>query len=44
VTIAGAALQQRVDAAVKNAGGNVLSSQVDLHWSEAKQGYVSREL
>ena len=38
VTIAGAALQQRVVAAVKEAGGNVLSSQVDLQGSEAKQG------
>ena len=41
VTIAGAALQQRVVAAVKDAGGNVLSSQVDLQGSQAKQGYVS---
>jgi general secretion pathway protein M len=41
VTIAGAALQQRLVAAVNDAGGNVLSSQVDLQGSEAKQGYVS---
>jgi general secretion pathway protein M len=41
VTIAGAALQQRVVAAVNDAGGNVLSSQVDLQGSETKQGYVS---
>ncbi len=41
VTVAGAALQQRVVAAVKDAGGNVLSSQVDLEGSQAKQGYVS---
>ena len=41
VTVAGAALQQRVVAAVKDAGGNVLSSQVDLQGSQAKQGYVS---
>jgi general secretion pathway protein M len=41
VTLAGAALQQRIDAAVNEAGGNVLSSQVDLQGSEAKQGYVS---
>jgi general secretion pathway protein M len=40
VTIAGAALQHRVDAVVNEAGGNVLSSQVDLQGSEAKQGYV----
>jgi general secretion pathway protein M len=41
VTIAGAALQQRVVTAVRDAGGNVLSSQVDLQGSQAKQGYVS---
>ncbi len=41
VEVAGAALQQRVVAAVKEAGGNVLSSQVDLQGSQAKQGYVS---
>jgi general secretion pathway protein M len=41
VTIAGAALQQRVVAAVQAAGGNVLSSQVDLQASEAKPGHVS---
>jgi general secretion pathway protein M len=41
VTIAGAALQQRVVAAVRDAGGNVQSSQVDLQGSQAKQGYVS---
>ena len=41
VTVAGAALQQRVVAAVKDAGGNVLSSQVDLQGSQAQQGYVS---
>src|ERR1700719_4217107 len=41
VTVAGAALQQRVVAAIRDAGGNVLSSQVDLQGSQAKQGYVS---
>jgi general secretion pathway protein M len=41
VTIAGAALQQRVVAAVRDAGGNVLSSQVDLQGSQAKPGYIS---
>jgi general secretion pathway protein M len=40
VTIAGAALQQRMVAAVNDAGGNVLSSQIDLQGSETKQGYV----
>jgi general secretion pathway protein M len=39
--VAGAALQERVAAAVQAAGGNVLSSQVDLQGSEARQGYVS---
>jgi general secretion pathway protein M len=41
VEVAGAALQQRVVTAVKDVGGNVLSSQVDLQGSQAKQGYVS---
>jgi general secretion pathway protein M len=41
VTVAGAALQQRIGAAVTKVGGNVLSSQVDLEGSKAKQGYVS---
>ncbi|HXW23940.1 MAG TPA: type II secretion system protein GspM [Xanthobacteraceae bacterium] len=41
VTVAGAALQQRVTAAVTKVGGNVLSSQVDLQGTQAKQGYVS---
>jgi len=41
VTVAGAGLQQRVTGAVVKVGGNVLSSQVDLEGSKAKQGYVS---
>ncbi len=41
VTVAGAALQERVVAAVKEAGGNVLSSQIDLQGAQADQGYVS---
>ncbi|HMF06820.1 MAG TPA: type II secretion system protein GspM [Methylocella sp.] len=41
VNIAGAELEQRVVAAVRAAGGNVLSSQIDLQAIEAKQGYVS---
>ena len=41
VTVAGASLQQRVTGAVTKVGGNVLSSQVDLEGSKAKQGYVS---
>jgi general secretion pathway protein M len=41
VTVAGATLQQRVTGAVTKVGGNVLSSQVDLEGTQAKQGYVS---
>jgi general secretion pathway protein M len=41
VTVAGAALQQRVGAAVKAVGGNVLSSQIDLQGPESKKGYVN---
>lgn len=41
VTVAGASLQQRVTGAVTKVGGSVLSSQVDLENSKAKQGYVS---
>ena len=40
VTIAGAALQQRVGAAVANAGGALLSSQLDLEGPQAKDGFV----
>ena len=41
VTVAGAALLQRVTAAVTKLGGNVLSSQVDLQGSQAKAGFVT---
>jgi general secretion pathway protein M len=41
VTVAGAALLQRVAAAVTKAGGNVLSSQLDLQGPNAKAGFVS---
>jgi general secretion pathway protein M len=41
VTIAGAALQHRVVAAIEDAGGNVLSSQVDLQKFESKPGFIS---
>jgi general secretion pathway protein M len=41
VNVAGAALQQRVVAAVQDAGGNVLSSQIDLQASESRPGYVN---
>lgn len=40
VTIAGAALQERVESAVKKAGGSVLSSQVDLQGPHAAEGFV----
>jgi len=41
INVAGAALQQRVVAAVEAAEGNVLSSQIDLQGSESRPGYVS---
>ncbi len=41
VTIAGAALQQRVATAVTRVRGDVQSSQVDLQGTEAKNGFVS---
>ena len=41
VTVAGAALQQRVTGAVGKLGGNVLSSQVDLAGTLSKAGFVS---
>jgi general secretion pathway protein M len=41
VTVAGAALQQRIGNAVKSVGGNVLSSQIDLQGLDSKKGFVS---
>src|ERR1700721_870520 len=41
VTVAGAALLQRVAGAVTKAGGNVLSSQLDVQGQNAKAGFVS---
>jgi general secretion pathway protein M len=41
VTVAGAALLQRVAGAVTRVGGNVLSSQVELQGPPAKTGFVS---
>jgi general secretion pathway protein M len=41
VTVAGAALLQRVAAAVTKLGGNVLSSQLDVQGTHAKAGFVS---
>jgi general secretion pathway protein M len=40
VTVAGAALLQRVAAAVGNVGGSVQSSQVDVLGTQAKDGFV----
>ena len=40
MTVAGAALLQRVATAVTKLGGNVLSSQVELEGTEAKNGYI----
>lgn len=40
LNVAGAALLQRIGAAVRRAGGNVLSSQVDLSNARAKDGWV----
>jgi general secretion pathway protein M len=41
VTLAGAALLQRIGGAVTSAGGNVLSSQVDVQDASSKGGLVS---
>jgi general secretion pathway protein M len=41
VTVAGAALLQRVATTVTRLGGSVLSSQVDVAGPEAKNGYVN---
>jgi general secretion pathway protein M len=40
VTVAGAALLQRVGGAITRAGGNVLSSQVDLQRADSKDGWI----
>lgn len=40
ITIAGAALQQRIEQAVGKAGGALMSSQVELDGPEAKNGFV----
>jgi general secretion pathway protein M len=41
VTVAGAALLQRITAAVTRFGGNVLSSQVDLEGMRSKSGFLT---
>ena len=40
LNVAGAALLQRVASAVRDAGGSVLSSQVDLDNARAKDGWI----
>jgi general secretion pathway protein M len=40
VTVAGAALLQRVGGAISRAGGSVLSSQVDLQRADSKDGWI----
>jgi general secretion pathway protein M len=41
ITIAGAALEQRIGAAVTKAGGALVSSQVELDGPEANKGFVN---
>jgi general secretion pathway protein M len=41
ITVAGAALLQRVVAAVASHGGSVLSSQVDMQGTQSKDGFLS---
>jgi general secretion pathway protein M len=41
VTVAGAALLQRVAGAITKVGGNILSSQVDLQGPQSKDGFIS---
>jgi len=41
VTVAGAALLQRVSAAVTKLGGNVLSSQIDMQGTQSKAGFLT---
>jgi general secretion pathway protein M len=40
ITVAGAALEQRLEAAVAKAGGALMSSQVELDGPDAKNGFV----
>jgi general secretion pathway protein M len=41
VTVAGAALLERVAGAIARVGGNVLSSQIDLQGGQSKAGFVT---
>lgn len=40
ITIAGAEMQQRVEDAIRTAGGSVLSSQIDLQGSRSAEGFI----
>jgi general secretion pathway protein M len=40
LTVAGAALLQRVGGAVSRIGGNILSSQVELQKADSKDGWI----
>jgi len=44
VTVAGAALLERVAGAVTRVGGNILSSQVDLQGAQSKNGFVKASI
>ena len=41
ITVGGAALQQRIEAAVAKAGGAVLSSQIELNGPQSKDGFIN---
>ncbi|MET0219625.1 MAG: type II secretion system protein GspM [Tardiphaga sp.] len=41
VTVAGAALLERVTAAIARLGGNVQSSQIDLQGTQSKSGFIT---
>lgn len=41
IAVAGASLEQRVTSAITKIGGNVLSTQIDLTSSQAKNGFIS---
>ncbi len=41
LAVAGAGLEQRLRSAIAKAGGNVLSTQIDLNSLEAKNGFIS---
>ena len=43
ITVAGAGLQERVETAVKNAGGAIVSSRIDLEGPRVTEGFVGLE-